>query len=105
MTSHPSFQLPPRRPLLLSLLLSHSLPLFLFHSQTLTTDAPCTHLLNTDVHLFLSPSPFPSHDCTPPLICAAVNVCAISEVLNQLSDAEPVNGLGRCRPLQSLCMC
>ena len=94
----PSFLSAPTntRPLLLSLPLSHSLPLFL--------RLPQTHTRRT-MHTFAQHrhSPSLSHNCTPPLICAAVNVCAISKVLNQLWDAEPVNGLGGCRALQSLC--
>lgn len=89
----------------LSLPLSLSLPLLLFLSQTHTrrtmhtfaqhrrslacalslththTNAR-THALSENERGALS------HYCTPPLICTAVNVCAISEVLNQLCDAE-----------------
>lgn len=99
--------------LCLSLSLSASLPLPLSLFLTQTLDAPCTHLLKTDRHSHTPRNAHTythrsnkwasAHYCTLPLFCAAVNVSAISEVLNQLCDAEPVNGLGKCGVLQSLC--
>ncbi len=92
----------------LCLPLSLSLPLFLFLSQTHTRRTAHTfaqhrrslthHLTHT---LRGNKCRALSHYCTPPLFCAAVNVRAISKVLNQLCAAEPVNGLGKCGALQS----